>query len=70
MDTTQHRPIVCGTDFSEPAKHAANVAAALAKRVEAPILLVHGVDERGEIPNHYWPTFIEAARPHLVSGET
>lgn len=67
METTQHRPIVCGTDFSEPAKHAANVATALAHRVGAPVVLVHGVDERGEIPNHYWPTVIEAARPHLTA---
>ena len=46
------RPIVCGTDFSEPSTQAANVAAAFAKKLTLPLLLIHGLDERGEIPAH------------------
>ena len=34
-------PIICGTDFSENARQAANVAAALATRLSAPLVLVH-----------------------------
>ena len=30
MNQPNAHPIICGTDFSEPAQHAANVAAALA----------------------------------------
>ncbi|MDB6155277.1 MAG: Universal stress protein [Chthoniobacteraceae bacterium] len=59
------RPILCGTDFSEPAQHAANVAVALAKRLNSCLVLAHGVDERGEIPRHYWPRFMAADRPQL-----
>ena len=38
-DTTQ--PILCGTDFSETSVAAANVAAALAKRLDTRLVLVH-----------------------------
>ncbi len=38
--TTPH-PIICGTDFSDNARQAANVAAALAKRLGLPLRLVH-----------------------------
>lgn len=41
MKTTNPQPILCGTDFSENARRAANVAAALAKRLSAPLRLVH-----------------------------
>ncbi len=41
MNTTENKPILCGTDFSEDARQAANVAAALAKRLGAPLVLVH-----------------------------
>ncbi|HEV7867604.1 MAG TPA: universal stress protein [Chthoniobacteraceae bacterium] len=41
MKSNETFPIVCGTDFSENAQQAANVAAALAKRHGAPLVLVH-----------------------------
>ena len=65
MNEHPKRPILCGTDFSEPATQAANVAAAFAQRLGAPLLLVHGVDERGDIPSRYWPGLIEELRPRL-----
>ncbi len=46
MKNTNSQPILFGTDFSENAKHAANVAAALAKLLRAPPRLVHA----SEIP--------------------
>lgn len=41
MNKANSQPIVCGTDFSENARRAANVAAALSMRLNAPLLLVH-----------------------------
>ena len=41
MKTGKTFPILCGTDFSGNAGQAANVAAALAVRLNAPLLLVH-----------------------------
>lgn len=41
MISTNSHPIICGTDFSENARKAADVAAALAKRLGLPLLLVH-----------------------------
>ena len=41
MKTTTTQPIICGTDFSENAKKAADVAAALAKRLGVTLRLVH-----------------------------
>ena len=41
MKTTTTHPIICGTDFSENAQKAADVAAALAKRLGVPLRLVH-----------------------------
>jgi nucleotide-binding universal stress UspA family protein len=67
VKTSDARPIFCGTDFSEPAQHAANAAAALAKRIGTPLVLVHGADERGEIPKQYWPALIDEQRPHLAA---
>ena len=65
MNEYPKRPIVCGTDFSEPATQAANVSAAWARRLGVPLMLVHGVDERGDIPAIYWPGLIEELRPRL-----
>lgn len=65
MNEYPQQPILCGTDFSEPATQAANVAATFAQRLGAPLLLVHGVDERGDIPSLYWPGFMEELRPRL-----
>jgi nucleotide-binding universal stress UspA family protein len=42
-ETTQ--PIICGTDFSENATEAARVAAALAARLDKPLLLVHVAEQ-------------------------
>lgn len=42
MNQPHLRPIICGTDFSEPAEHAANVAAALAKRLGTHLLICIG----------------------------
>jgi len=39
--------IVCGTDLSENAQQAARAAAAIAKRLGAPLKLVHVIDELG-----------------------
>jgi nucleotide-binding universal stress UspA family protein len=41
MKNSNLNPIVCGTDFSENAQRAANVAAALAKKIGVPLQLVH-----------------------------
>src|SRR5688572_2389611 len=65
MSEANTRPIICGTDFSEPSQHAANVAVALARRLAAPLVLVHGVDERGDIPSNYWARFMAEDRPEL-----
>ena len=65
MKTQTTQPIVCGTDFSEHAQQAGNVAAAIAKQLRAPLLLVHGVDERGDIPRFYWPRITADDRPEL-----
>jgi nucleotide-binding universal stress UspA family protein len=43
-EAADEQPIVCGTDFSAAAAEAADVAADLARRLGAPLLLVH-VDE-------------------------
>ena len=39
--------IVCGTDFSDNAAQAALAAAAIAKRLNVPLKLVHVIDEIG-----------------------
>jgi nucleotide-binding universal stress UspA family protein len=41
MKNTTSQPIICGTDFSENARQTANVAAALAARLSAHLVLVH-----------------------------
>lgn len=65
MDQHRQRPIVCGTDFSEASAQAANVASVFAIRLDAPLVLAHGVDERGDIPSYYWPSLMDTARPQL-----
>lgn len=39
--------ILCGTDFTDNAQQAARVAAAIAKRLDEPVLLVHALDFPG-----------------------
>jgi nucleotide-binding universal stress UspA family protein len=65
MKQTSQRPILCATDFSDSATKAANVAAAMAMRLGAPLLLAHGIDEHGEIPASYWPSLETALREQL-----
>jgi len=54
MKANSQRPIVCGTDFSHQARKAADVAAAIALRLDVPLLLIHGADELGELSPAYW----------------
>ena len=67
MHATKEQPIVCGTDFSDAAHYAAKVAATFAKRLGTRLLLVRGVDERGEIPHNYWPRLMAEDLPHLAA---
>src|SRR5680860_322839 len=55
MKNMNSQPIICGTDFSENARQAANAAAALATRLSTPLLLVHatGVLIQGSTPDAY-----------------
>jgi nucleotide-binding universal stress UspA family protein len=66
MKTTETSPIVCGTDFSENADKAAAVADALARRLGAPCILAHSVDERGEFPENIRPRLMNDDRPRLA----
>ena len=65
MNTTETSPIVCGTDFSENADKAAVVADALARRLDAPCILAHSVDERGEFPENLRSRLMNDDRPRL-----
>src|SRR3954468_7953716 len=67
MKTSTGRPILCATDFSEPAMVAAEVAAVLARKAKSRLVLVHGINERGEIPRRYWPLMVESTRPLLLA---
>ena len=42
--TVTKATVVCGTDFSEQTMHAVEAAAALARRLDEPLVLVHAVD--------------------------
>ena len=66
MNTTETKPIICGTDFSESAAQAATVADALARRLEAPLILVRSVDERGDFPDNIRTRLMEADQPRLA----
>jgi nucleotide-binding universal stress UspA family protein len=44
-------PIVCGTDFSATATEAVNVAAAMARRLETTLVLVHVDQLQGSLPS-------------------
>jgi len=67
MTTNDPRPILCGTDFSESATEAVRVAAALAQRFSAPLIVAHSVDERAEFPNHLRPRLMNEDRPRLAA---
>ena len=62
MKTQETAPILCGTDFSENAARAADVAAALAVRLGAPLMLVHA---RGT-PIHASTSDIDDALVHSL----
>ena len=66
MNTTETKPIICGTDFSESAAQAAAVADALARRLGAPLILAHSVDERGEFPDQLRTGLMNDDRPRLA----
>jgi nucleotide-binding universal stress UspA family protein len=61
------RPIICGTDFSVHAAEAANVAAAIAKRVASEVVLIH-VEEHaalGAIHPEGFSAVLERTRERL-----
>jgi nucleotide-binding universal stress UspA family protein len=66
MTTTEARPIICGTDLSERAAQAATVADALARRLDAPLILVHSSDERGDFPDRIQERLVADDRPRLA----
>ena len=55
MKNTTPQPIICGTDFSENARQTASVAATLATRLSAPLVLVNatGLLIQGSTPEAY-----------------
>jgi nucleotide-binding universal stress UspA family protein len=61
-------PILCGTDFSVPAKHAADAAAAIALRRGAPLRLVH-ISEAPASPQVQEQLEAEARRLHEAGVE-
>lgn len=65
MNDQQPRPIVCGTDFSANAEHAATIAAKLSLRLKVELILAHSIDEHGEIPEHLRANYREILRPRL-----
>lgn len=66
MNTTRAKPIICGTDYSESATQAATVADALARRLDAPLILVRSADERGHFTDDARTGLMEADRPELA----
>jgi nucleotide-binding universal stress UspA family protein len=66
MNTSETKPILCGTDFSESAAQAATVADALAHRLGAPLILARSADERGEFPEHLRTRLVNDDRPRLA----
>ncbi|MBI3849932.1 MAG: universal stress protein [Verrucomicrobia bacterium] len=71
MTTTMNnrqRPIICGTDFSIHAVEAANVAAAIAKRVDSELVLVHVEEHAGLGASHpeVFSAVLERTRVHLA----
>lgn len=67
MNAPSVPPIFCATDFSDAARQAADVASLLARKMQVPLVLVHGIDERGEIPPHHWPALVADAQPRLLA---
>ena len=59
-ETNDHRPIVCGTDFSAAAMEAADIAAGIAQKLGTKLVLVYVDEFHGMGAVH--PTLFEAAR--------
>ena len=53
------RPIVCGTDFSATATEAVDIAAAMARRLETSLVLIHVDELLGALTSN--PVVLEAA---------
>ena len=66
MKTTETKPIICGTDFSEGASQADVVADALARHLDAPLILVRSADERGDFPDHLRERLMNDDRPRMT----
>jgi nucleotide-binding universal stress UspA family protein len=56
---SDQRPIICGTDFSDAAIEAVDIAAAMARRLEARLVLVHVDQLHGSLSSD--PFLLEAA---------
>ena len=65
MKPNEPTPILCGTDFSGNARQAANVAAALAMRLSAPLVLVHA---KGTLSHAATPDVNDALTTSLREG--
>ena len=59
MKKKNGRPIICGTDFSGTATEAVDIAAAMARRLERSLVLVHVDELLGALTSN--PVVIEAA---------
>jgi len=57
-------PVLLAVDFSEPSMKALEAAAALAKDLEAPIVLVHVFDPIPDIPEGAWTPVVDPSRPY------
>ena len=64
---TNKQVVICGTDFSEPAAQAAHVAAAIARRFGAKLVLLHAAEHAGVIaePPEVGQSFITAQSEEL-----
>ena len=63
----KQRPIICGTDFSIHAAEAASVAAAIAKRVDSEVVLIHVEEHAGLGASHpeVFSAVLDRTREHL-----
>ncbi len=64
---TNEPPIICGTDFSEPAACAAKAAAAITRRIGTKLLLLHAAEHAGVIaePPEIGQAFVTAQSEEL-----
>ena len=59
MKKNHKAPIVCGTDFSTTATEAVDIAAAMARRLETSLVLIHVDELLGALTSN--PVVLEAA---------